>query len=217
MAHTQCRTVYSFDELDESAKSRARDWYRELEAQEWDPESTLEDAAEICDILGIELSTHPVKLYGGGTRHDPTIHYSGFYSQGDGASFEGMYRYKAGAGKAIRQHAPVDAELHRIADELQRIQRAWFYRLVATVSPGRNNSSHEYSVDIDVQAWDSQDNAREVSTAASEAVTEALRDVMRWIYRQLEQEYEYRLADEQIDESIRANEYEFREDGTHDR
>jgi hypothetical protein len=36
---------------------------------------------------------------------------------------------------------------------------------------------------------------------------------MRWIYRQLEREYDYQNADAQVDENIRANEYEFYEDG----
>jgi hypothetical protein len=36
---------------------------------------------------------------------------------------------------------------------------------------------------------------------------------MRWIYRQLEREYEWLMSDEQVDESIRINEYEFTEEG----
>jgi len=36
---------------------------------------------------------------------------------------------------------------------------------------------------------------------------------MRWVYRALEQEYEYQTANEQVDDSIRANEYEFTETG----
>lgn len=34
-----------------------------------------------------------------------------------------------------------------------------------------------------------------------------------WIYRQLETEYDYQNSDEQVDESIIANEYEFTEEG----
>ena len=42
---------------------------------------------------------------------------------------------------------------------------------------------------------------------------ETLRDFNRWIYTSLRDEYEYLTADEQVDESIRENEYEFTEDG----
>jgi hypothetical protein len=36
---------------------------------------------------------------------------------------------------------------------------------------------------------------------------------MRWVYRRLEAEYNWLQADEQVDESIRCNEYTFDEDG----
>ena len=36
---------------------------------------------------------------------------------------------------------------------------------------------------------------------------------MLWIYRQLEKEYDYRNADEQLDDGIRCNEYLFTETG----
>ena len=91
--------------------------------------SVYEDAAQCGKILGIDLNTKPVKLMGGGTRYDPCIWFSGFASQGDGACFDGTYAYAKGAVKAIRAHAPEDKELHRIADELQAIQRRYFYRI----------------------------------------------------------------------------------------
>lgn len=40
-----------------------------------------------------------------------------------------------------------------------------------------------------------------------------MREFADWIYSRLEAEYEYQNADEQVDESIRINEYEFAEDG----
>jgi hypothetical protein len=46
-----------------------------------------------------------------------------------------------------------------------------------------------------------------------EDVTKALRDFNRWIYKRLLAEYEWLIADEQVEESIIANEYEFTEEG----
>jgi hypothetical protein len=48
---------------------------------------------------------------------------------------------------------------------------------------------------------------------ADATVTESLRDFADWIYRQLETEYEWRMADEQVDYAITANEYTFDESG----
>ena len=119
-------TVYTIDELSDAAKEAARGWYREscLDYEWFD--FVYEDFQTICGILGITLGTTPVRLYGGGTRDKPQIYWGGFGFQGDGASFAGQYGHAKGATKGIRAHAPKDAELHRIAHELQALQRKNF-------------------------------------------------------------------------------------------
>jgi hypothetical protein len=206
---TKTTTVYIFDELDERAKERAREWMRTIEASDCDFDHVLDDAAIICGLLGIRLTTRTVHVTGGRTRREPIIYYSGFYTQGDGACFEGSYGYAPGASAKIRAHAPHDTALHQIADRLRTIQRRRFYHLEASLSH-RGRYYHEHSVTIDV--GDNRNIYRDIGKDA-DALADALRDLMSWIYRQLEAEYAYRLADEQIDEVIRANEYEFTADG----
>jgi hypothetical protein len=46
-----------------------------------------------------------------------------------------------------------------------------------------------------------------------EHIKEMFADFARWIYRQLEQSHDWCHADEQVDENIRINEFEFTEDG----
>jgi hypothetical protein len=201
--------VFTFDELSDAAKERAREWWRAAENEHSSfAECVLEDAAECAKIIGIDLCQRPVKLMGGGTRYKPTIYYSGFYSQGDGACFEGTYSYAKGAAKAIRAHAPQDATLHGIADDLQELQRKAFYKLEALVKH-RGHYQHEHSTDIEVFQ-----DGNDASEAQTEGVQEALRDFMRWIYRRLESEYAWAMSDEHVDESIRANEYQFKADGS---
>jgi len=210
MPITLTKTVYHFDELSPSAKERARDWWRTLENQDFDAEYVIDDAQRMGEILGITLDTHPVKLYGGGTRYDATVYWSGFNYQGDGASFEGRYRYAKGASKAIRKEAPRDTELHRIADTLQSAQRRAFYQLEARCQHrGRYNHSGCMSVDVSVGG----DDYRALPGATGDDVTQAMRDFADWIYRQLKREYEWRMADEQVDDAIAANEYTFDEHG----
>ena len=95
-------TVYTLDELDERAKSRARDWYRQASNDDDWYEVVFEDFGRVCEILGVELATRTVGLYGGGTRQKPCIWSSGFSSQGDGACFEGAYSYRKGSAQEIR-------------------------------------------------------------------------------------------------------------------
>src|SRR3990167_3827578 len=111
--------VYQFDELNEEAKEKARAWFREGNQNDsFYAESVIDDAKQIGKLMGIDISK---------------VYYSGFWSQGDGACFEGSYAYKKGSLKAIREYAPQDTELHRIATELAMIQRANFYGISGSV------------------------------------------------------------------------------------
>ncbi|WP_298281509.1 antitoxin of toxin-antitoxin stability system [Acidocella sp.] len=201
-------TVYHLDELTDPAKDKARAWYRDGVASEDWYEFVFEDFETIASLLGLELKTQTIRLYGGGTRQQPCLYFRGFWSQGDGACFEGFYRYKAGARQAILSHAPTETELHAIADRLQNIQRRNFYRVTADVTH-RGRYCHEYSMDIEV----TRGGRPAVAAADEEGIAEATRDLARWLYRQLEREYEYQTSDEVIDEAIMANGYTFTLDG----
>ena len=174
----------------------------------WD--SLFEYFAEQLTEIGITVSTHEVKLMNGKTRQDPNIYFSGFWSQGDGACFEGYLSHAKGAAARIRDYAPTDATLHGIADRLQAIQRRNFYQLAAEVSH-RGRYYHEYTMSVDVTrdspTW------QPPTEDAEEIVTEALRDLARWLYRQLQAEYDHLTSDEAIEEGIIVNEYTFTEGG----
>lgn len=82
-------TVYRLDELSDTAKDKARAWYREGGFDyEW-YDAVYEDFQRIAEILGIDFRIRAVRLMGGGTRRDPCIWFRGFWSQGDGACWEG--------------------------------------------------------------------------------------------------------------------------------
>ena len=199
-------TVYRLDELSDAAKDKARAWYREGGFDyDW-YDAVYEDFQRITEILGLKLKTRAVRLMGGGTRQEPCIWFRGFCSQGDGACFESRYSYQKHGPRRIREYAPQDTELHRIADALQAIQRRNFYQLRADASH-RGHYYHEYCMSITVErdspTW------QDMTADAEEAVIEALRDLARWLYRQLEREYDYLSSDEAVDETIAANEYTF--------
>ena len=202
--------VYALDELDSHAKERARDWYRQASNNDDWHEAVLEDFERVCEILGIGLATRSVRLNGGGTRQKPCIWFSGFSSQGDGAFFEGRYRYEKGAARHIRVYASKDQRLVAIADRLQLIQRKNLYALEARMTH-RGRYYHEYCMNISVER--ASDSYQPPTPDAEEIVAEALRDLARWLYRQLEREYEYQTSDEVVDESIEANGYTFTETG----
>jgi hypothetical protein len=185
-------TVYQFDELNEDAKEKAREWWREGGMDyEW-YDAVYEDAKAIGELMGIEIDK---------------IYFSGFSSQGDGACFEGSYAYAKSSVKAVIEYAPQDSELHRIVKALAAIQKLNFYQLTATVKHS-GHYYHEFCTNIDAQRADDS-----FATEGLDELKELLRDFMHWIYRQLETEYDYLNSDEQVDETIRINEYTFTEDG----
>ncbi|MFT5429332.1 MAG: hypothetical protein ACI9OJ_000001, partial [Myxococcota bacterium] len=75
-------TVYRLDELSDEAKDKARAWYRQVGLDHDWFEFVYDDFERICAILGVDLKTVPVRLYGGGTGQKPCIWFSGFWSHG---------------------------------------------------------------------------------------------------------------------------------------
>jgi hypothetical protein len=212
------KDVFTFDELSDEAKETPREWLRECQAGDFDTEFQFEDFQRAAAILGIEFDTREIPLHGGGKRTEPAIYYSGFRHQGSGASFTGWYHNKPGVSANIREVYPTETTLHEIADSLQALQVA--YRLEsgrfieARIRQDRSNYSYEYSMDI--SASDSETGEEfDFDGHHVKTITEAMRDFARWMYKSLEEEYDYQMSDESIDDTIRANEYEFEfdEDG----
>lgn len=189
--------VYKYEELSDSAKQRAREWYLEggLCYDWWD--FCYEDFCRVAEILGIEISCRQ----GRGAE----IYFTGFYCQGSGSSFVGTYRYAKGAVAKIKQYAPQDEVLHRIAQALQDVQRRHFYRLVADITSVRD---HYIRVDVE----DSENRYRDIGDAEDE-MRDLMNDFNDWMFKHLQDEYEHLTSDEVVEESIIANEYEFDEDG----
>lgn len=188
MPQTVTLTAYTFDELDDSAKEAAREWFRsvQLDYDWWD--FTTDDAKRLGKTLGIEIDD---------------IYFSGFSSQGDGACFTGQYSYRPDWREVLDQECGGDdlVRLTEIGETLEKNRvlcgdDGEIEEYVWVRKAGRY--SHEYSVSIESE---------------SEEIKDALRDFMRWTYSRLRAEYEWLQSDEQVDETIRANEYLFTAEG----
>ena len=180
----------------------------------WD--SVYDDFYRICEILGIDLD-----------KNEPS--FSGFSSQGDGASWTGSYRAIKGFGKyqtptydtapvKIREYAPKDEELHRIADELCLIARVY---VPTYIEVGRHSSNYAHSSTMYVgtlelcvggewyaEHFDDHGIASEVLDHVSNEMQDLFRALADWLYDRLENGYEYLTSDEVVIESLEANEIE---------
>ena len=203
-------TVYTPDELSATAREKARDWYRQHHADSSWYENVYEDFRAVCEIVGIVLRQRVIRLSSGRFMEEPCIWFSGFCSQGDGACFEGRWHWQPATARKIREYAPQDHELHRIADALQAVQKRNFRQLQAEISH-RGYYCHPYSMDITVTR--NSPTGQTMTTDAEAAVSEALRDLALWLYRQLENEHNRLTSDAPVDEALLINEYTFTEAG----
>ena len=203
--------VYTFNELSDQAKEKAREWYRHtLSSDDYYAECTIKDADTIAALFGLAIDRHDVRLVGGKTRQDPSIWWQLGYGQGDGASFDGVYTYKKDALEAVKAYAPTDARLHAIVEDLQKAQAPYLPRAGTLSAECRGNHGRMYFTVEYTQGGVPVVDATEID---EKSITAPLRDFARWIYDGIREEYECQNADAQVDETIRVNGYEFTEDG----
>jgi hypothetical protein len=213
--------VYQYSELSDKAKERAREWLRTAGAHRdgWSDYMT-EDFHETLKALGFDVD----RVYG--------VQWSGFWSQGDGASFSGTWRASDCDPVALLEDRPAtvlpaflnapgaqpepskeNVELHRIAGELLECKKAGMSH--ACIDASRRG----FYMSLNGTGWDDQpdtataDEWADHCTVTEARFIEASRDLARAFYKALEAEYDYQNSDEQIAENIEANGYEFTEDG----
>ena len=205
MIDTEEKTEFKFSELSDSAKQAARDKYLSGEPFDykwWD--FTYEDAVRMGALMGINItSTHHASSHKNHPGYDTAdISFSGFCSQGDGASFEGNYWHVPDALQKINSECN-DKELIRIAEALTLLQITrrikGFEPFSATIrARGRHCHSGNMSVTIEYSSEDDLDPIDEIEGE----VAKLMRDFADWIYERLEAEYDYLCSDEYVDERL---------------
>ncbi len=193
--------VYTYDELSDKAKEKAREWYQGAAAEDCWYDNVIEDAVTIASFLGITVDQW---------RNTHWIRFSGFSSKGDGASFLGRWRASDIQPLAtLKQYAPLDMALEALHNKLQELATQ-YPNACCTSRPSSSHYSHERSTDLEAIM---QEEATQDTTLDAIALEECQVTFMKWIYARLEQEYDYINSDEYIAENMRSNHYEFTEDG----
>lgn len=205
-------TLYTFKELVEleakgemrRACEKARDWLQEgaTECEWWD--FTHDKWRSDLKEVGF---------------NDIEINFSGFWSQGDGASFTCKY---VDSDKLIDCLAgATDNEIiGRITKKCGGIGiDKRFNRLKGLVSCSVNRRSshycHEMTCGFDVESDIREEHARltKLLVEFEEACEELRKDICHAIYKDLETEFEWRTSDEQLIEDAEANDWKFTKSG----
>ena len=199
--------VFEYDELDERAKEKARAWFSQHypEFEWWD--DCYERIKSVGEILGFEFDKKRDSI-------------AAYFDTDRGAyfAFHGGWTFKAGATKAIRAYAPKDDELHRIARELSKAARRTCWNVSARVRAERNGASIRVDTDDWFYSYEKINNEqyharREAQKEIEEAIQEAIQDFCHWALKLLRDEFKYLQSTENVEETIRINEYTFTKDG----
>lgn len=204
--------LFQFDELSDSAKEKAREWYREGNPNDL-LDNMLESFETAAELLGITFESRTVSLMNGKTRQESDIRYSGFSSQGDGASFGGSFEFAKGCSKAIRAEFSEDKTLHRIADELTVLQsrKVLGSQNCEPITAKITQSGSYFHMDVEIN--EDEDGETILQGEDADTFRDLMRDFAQWIYDSLEAEHDYQNSNEVVDENILGNEYEFDEEG----
>mgnify|MGYP003638908235 CR=1 FL=1 len=196
---TKQTTVYTFDELSETAKQKAMEDYVSHFDFEMDEECILEYV--------VECNPHI---------QDMDISYSGFWSQGDGASFTGQLE-SDWVIQFLKEHFNNSQD---ITLSLIRWISISFERNSSRYSH-ENTCSTELSDDVEwathiEESETLKDSFNERVSEFVEVIEEYRRDLCTDIYDRLYQAYEHATDEETISEHFAENWtlYHFEEDGS---
>ena len=208
-------TAYEFNELEGKAKDKARETLTELSTS-YDWWSTVyENAIENAKELGFDIED---------------IRFSGFWSQGDGASWTGYVDLLV----FIEKHA--DKESATLGQDMtlcELLRNGWVSKRVE-ISRRSFHYAHENTMRYEYEGYD-LDSIRDTPQVLEKGIMagasvsqllnsfdvdthidtwvdkahDAAKDYARKIYRQLEAEYEGLVTDEYLTEFAAANEYLF--------
>jgi hypothetical protein len=206
------KTEFTFAELSETAKQKAIEWYAEGQSADWEPD--YDDILRCFGFLGIEVSSHPVKLMNGKTRQEPDIHYAISWSQGDGATFEGTWAAERMDLAGLHAYAPQDDTLHRLGAKLLVVllchPDATAKITTTRYGPGLESMGIEDAVTGEADAQGDELLLAQELVDMMDGVMDALAG---WIYDQLRDELEHQTSEEVCIEGIEANDTTFDEDG----
>lgn len=191
---------YKFEELSDKAKDRARD-----DARDWNTDGidwwdfVYEDAVRMGALMGIDIGTRTQRYVNGKSVETTDIQFSGFCSQGDGASFSGSYSCVPDAVAKIMAECN-DETLIGIAEELTaaqvtaKMEHGW--ELAATIELNQGYYCHSGNMSCTVSGDDNDlDDDYDLLTL--------FRRFADWIYHQLEAEYTYQTSDEAVEERLK--------------
>lgn len=186
-----------FSELNEQAKQRAYEQWVESN-DSFDPEFVIEHVTNIGKCLGIGIDK---------------VYFEGFHFQGEGAMFEGYYKYNPDWKKALTDYCPNSPEFFNLGERLEKIYQTYGDYSVTVTHSGRYYHENSNYISIDVSEQEDEDGEVFINVDdLDEEITDELRGFMQDIFFMLRKEYEWSNSYEYFSEMVEDLE-EFGEEG----
>jgi len=212
---------FSFSELSKEAQSNALDELRDINVQvDYWHDDVIDYFKEEMEKFGLD---------------DVEVSYSGFYSQGDGASFTAdvtdTQKFMKEAlelesdewldmGDGVKPKDELDALRSDLLDiGFDTREKLTPDNFIISIRRTSSRYSHQNTIEGDVDIEDIPESiedefpAYEYTDEIQDKVTDWARKKSVKLYSDLEKEYDYLTSDEAVKETIEMNDYEFDEDG----
>jgi len=209
---TKTYQTYRFEELDDKAKEKVFESYRtdEFYPGDWWHEAAVEDFVEDRTKEGWDLETKDV-------------HFSGFWSQGDGASFDGKVTCETWIKfhKLEAKFPTIMKVLHNTHPLTAKIYTNHFGTYYCHSNTRYLEIEEDGQLDEHIYGWDDEAKEQAIMEKWNEEVMrleEILEDnreeLSQQLYSKLEKQYDYYMTDEAIKEDIMSNDNMFLANGT---
>lgn len=166
----------------------------------WD--SVYEQFVEDCAEKGVEVDTHTIRTVGGKQARRHSIYFSGFWSQGDGACFDGHVidwpKFLAACGRA--ELIPMYEKLDHFL-VLSWYHRGHYYHSGYTDFGSDLYIENPFDEDGDVlqyATWDTITEGGNIFEDLEDDFIKYVRGLMDDLYTTLEEEYDYLTSDEVV-------------------
>lgn len=177
---TVTRKILKFDELNEDQKQKVIEKLSDINIHDDWADYSLTDFQEQLELLGF---------------YDIKISYSGFWSQGDGASFTGKFK--------------VPSTKKELKERVKKLRLTYPRQKVFNYDSMNFTKEEKQDEILEVFRISNFYSHDCTISADNNDLKEFARDFSREIYKTLENEYNYLTSREAIIETIEANDYEF--------
>ena len=215
------KTEFLFSELSKDAQRNALDELRDINVNyDYWHDDVIDQFKEDMEMLGLS---------------DVEVSYSGFYSQGDGASFTadvsdpGVFMKEAlilesdewlDLGDNVKPKDELDALRSDLLDiGFDTREKLTPENFIISIRRTSSRYSHENTIEGDVDIEDIPESIEDefpqdrYTEKLTEHVTYWARRRSRKLYSDLEKEYDHLTSDEVVKDAIEDNDYLFTEDG----